>query len=201
MRYLNKIIFINSATIKYSEIHLDGNVHFTGTQGVGKSTILRAILFFYNADQRKLGVPTGPTNKSFAEWYFPYTNSFIIYEVQKETGAYCVLTFKSQNRTCFRFFDGAYDMKYFIDSDGNAFESWEKSRAILDTDRRYYSHKINNFDDYRDIIYGNNEGQSKLNKYALLESKQYRNIPRTIQNVFLNSKLEADFIKQTIICR
>ncbi len=36
-------------------------------------------------------------------------------------------------------------------------------------------------------------------KYALLESRQYQNIPRTIQNVFLNAKLEAEFIKQTII--
>ena len=51
MRYLNKIVFINSANIKYAEINLDGNVHFIGTQGVGKSTILRAILFFYNANK------------------------------------------------------------------------------------------------------------------------------------------------------
>ena len=50
MKYLNKIIFVNSAHIRYSEVMLDGNVHFTGTQGVGKSTLLRAILFFYNAD-------------------------------------------------------------------------------------------------------------------------------------------------------
>lgn len=49
MRNLSKIIFINSANIPYSETRLDGNVHFIGTQGVGKSTILRAILFFYNA--------------------------------------------------------------------------------------------------------------------------------------------------------
>lgn len=199
MRYLNKIVFINSATIKYAEILLDGNVHFTGTQGAGKSTILRAVLFFYNANQRKLGVPTGPTNKTFAEWYFPYTNSFIIYEVEKETGAYCVLAFKSQNRVCFRFFDGAYDKKYFIDSDGNAFENWGKSSSILNADRRDYSSKIDHHDEYRDILYGNNEEKSKLKKYALIESRQYKNIPRTIQNVFLNSKLDADFIKQTII--
>jgi ABC-type phosphate/phosphonate transport system ATPase subunit len=52
MRYLSKIVFINSAdkSLKYSEVDLDGNVHFIGTQGVGKSTLLRAILFFYNAD-------------------------------------------------------------------------------------------------------------------------------------------------------
>lgn len=56
MKYLNKIIFVNSAHIRYSEVMLDGNVHFTGTQGVGKSTLLRAILFFYNADKMHLGI-------------------------------------------------------------------------------------------------------------------------------------------------
>lgn len=57
MRYLNKIIFLNSAHIPYAEVKLDGNVHFIGTQGVGKSTLLRAILFFYNADKLRLGIP------------------------------------------------------------------------------------------------------------------------------------------------
>jgi ABC-type phosphate/phosphonate transport system ATPase subunit len=31
-------------------------VHLIGTQGVGKSTLLRAILFFYNANKSKLGI-------------------------------------------------------------------------------------------------------------------------------------------------
>ena len=57
MRYLNKIIFLNSAHIPYAEVKLDGNIHFIGTQGVGKSTLLRAILFFYNADKLRLGIP------------------------------------------------------------------------------------------------------------------------------------------------
>ena len=38
MRALRKIVFVNSANIRYAEIKLDGNVHFIGTQGVGKST-------------------------------------------------------------------------------------------------------------------------------------------------------------------
>ena len=48
MKYLNKVVFINSAdkSLKFAEVNLDGNVHFIGTQGVGKSTLLRAILFF-----------------------------------------------------------------------------------------------------------------------------------------------------------
>ena len=57
MRYLNMIIFLNSAHVPYAEVKLDGNVHFIGTQGVGKSTLLRAVLFFYNADKLRLGIP------------------------------------------------------------------------------------------------------------------------------------------------
>ena len=57
MRYLNKIVFINSAAIRYSEVQLDGNIHLIGTQGVGKSTILRAILFFL---QRRYAAARNP---------------------------------------------------------------------------------------------------------------------------------------------
>lgn len=54
---------------------------------------------------------------------------------------------------------------------------------------------------YRDIIFGNNRRQELLpyHKFAIVESSKYQNIPRTIQNVFLNTKLDADFIKHTII--
>ena len=85
MRYLSKIVFLNSAHIPYAEVKLDGNVHFIGTQGVGKSTLLRALLFFYNADKLKLGIPK--EKKSFDAFYFPYGNSYIIYEVMRENGA------------------------------------------------------------------------------------------------------------------
>lgn len=197
MRFLNKVIFINSATIPYSEIMLDGNVHFIGTQGVGKSTLLRAILFFYNADTLRLGIPK--EKKSFVEYYFPYQNAYLIYEVMRESGPYCIIAFKSQGKVCFRFVDAAYDKKYFISVDGNAFENWEASRSGLDSDNIFYTRKIDRYEEYRDILYGNNDGKKDFRKYALLESRQYQNIPRTIQNVFLNAKLEAEFIKQTII--
>ena len=31
MRYLNRVVFIQSAHVPYAEINLDGNVHFIGT--------------------------------------------------------------------------------------------------------------------------------------------------------------------------
>ena len=198
MRFLNKVIFINSATIQYAEVMVDGNVHLIGTQGVGKSTLLRAVLFFYNADTLKLGI--SKEKKNFAEYYFPYQNSFLIYELTNEIGNYCIVAFKSQGKVCFRFFDAGYKREYFVTEDGRAFEKWEDIRANLDKNKIDYTRKIDRYEEYRDILYGNNEmGKKEFAKYGLLQSKQYQNIPRTIQNVFLNSKLEAEFIKQTMI--
>lgn len=197
MRYLNRIIFIESANIKYSEVNVDGNVHFIGTQGVGKSTILRALLFFYNANQQKLGIPVG--KKTFVDFYFPFQNSYIIYEVIRETGPFCVLVFKSQGRICFRFFDTSYSKEYFIDHEGNIFESWDKIKMAFGKNINY-TRKVDRYEDYRNILYGNSQGlDPAFRKYAILESKQYQNIPRAIQHVFLNYKVESEFIKDTII--
>jgi len=197
VRYLNRVVFINSAAIRYADIGLDGNIHFIGTQGVGKSTVLRAILFFYNADTQKLGI--SKEKKLFSEYYFPFANSYIVYEVVRETGSFCVMAFKSQGRVCFRFLDGGFDRDHYLGEEGKAFESWDKIRSVLDRHRIDYTRKIDRYEEYRDILYGNNDGKRDFRKYALLESRQYQNIARTIQNVFLNSRLEADFIKQTII--
>lgn len=199
MRFLNKVIFINSAdkSIKFAEINLDGNVHFIGTQGVGKSTLLRAILFFYNADKQKLGIPR--EKKNFDEYYFPFLNSYIVYEVETENGFFCVLAFKSQGRVGFRFFDSAFNRNFFIDSEGRAFESWDKTIEAFGRNTKY-TRIIHSYEEYRNILYGNNKGlSSEFRKYALLESKQYQNIPRTITNVFLNTNLSAEFVKETII--
>ena len=197
MRYLNKIIFIESANIKFSEVVVDGNVHFIGTQGVGKSTLLRALLFFYNANQQKLGIPIG--KKSFVDFYFPYQNSYIIYEVVRETGLFCVMVFKSQGRICYRFLDTKFESRHFIDAEGRIFESWDKIKLAFGKGISY-TRKIDSYEDYRNILYGNNHGlDAAFRKYSLLDSKQYQNIPRAIQHVFLNYKVESEFIKDTII--
>lgn len=198
MRYLNKIIFQNSAHIPYAEVKLDGNVHFIGTQGVGKSTLLRALLFFYNADKLRLGIPK--EKKSFDAFYFPYPNSYIVYEVMRENGAYCVLALKNQGRVMYRFIDAPFDSKWFIDEHKQVYGEWTKIREQVGK-KHDVSSLVSSYEMYRDIIFGNNRRQELLSfrKYAIVESAKYQNIPRTIQNVFLNTKLDADFIKNTII--
>ena len=196
MRHLNKIVFLNSANIPYAEVMLDGNVHFAGTQGVGKSTVLRALLFFYNADKMRLGIQQG--QKSFEEFYFRYSNSYIVYEVKTEHRAYSIMTYRSQGKSVFRFIDAPYQKSWFVDDGGRVESDWIRIRDRIGN--RDISAKIETYEQYRNIIFGNTHDRShRYDKYAIVESSKYQNIPRSIQNVFLNSKLDADFVKNTII--
>lgn len=200
MRYLNKIIFLNSAHVPYAEVKVDGNVHFIGTQGVGKSTLLRAVLFFYNADKLRLGIPK--EKKNFDSFYLPFANSYIAYEVMRENGAYTVVVTKSMGRAAFRFIDAPYRKDWFVNDKNEVSAEWSEIRARISAGSGCsVSSLVTGYDMFRDIIFGNNRKPELLQfrKYAIVESLRYQNIPRTIQNVFLNSKLDADFIKDTII--
>ena len=196
MRALRKIVFVNSANIRYAEIKLDGNVHFIGTQGVGKSTLLRAILFFYNADKLHLGIPK--EMKSFDEFYLPHANSYMVYEVDHEHGPFSILVFRSSGRACYRFIDAAYQKEWLVDEHGEVTAEWKVIRDRLND--AYPSKIIDRYEQYRDILYGNKQAVGKeFVRFQLLETNRYQNIPRSIQNVFLNSRLDANFIKDIII--
>ena len=199
MRYLNRIIFINSAHVPYAEVNLDGNVHFIGTQGVGKSTILRSILFFYNADKGRLGIRTQDKQQSYDDFYLPYANSYIIYEVARENGKFFVITFRSQGRTAFRIVDCEYCRNYFIDDFGMARDEWGKISEIIGG-KIFKSRIVRSYEEFRDIIYGNRQNvDQNLRRFCIMESDRYQNIVRAITNIFLNQSLESRVIKETII--
>ncbi len=197
MRSLRKITFVNSAHIRYAEVKIDGNVHFIGTQGVGKSTLLRAILFFYNAHKQHLGI--AQEMKSFDEFYLPNANSYIVYEVEHENGPFSVMVFRSSGRACYRFIDAPYQKEWLVDAHG---EVTAESKVIRERipEGVYMSKIIDRYEQYLDIIYGNRQAVGKeFYRFQLMETNRYQNIYRSIQNVFLNSRLDANFIKDIII--
>ena len=158
---------------------------------------MRAILFFYNADKLKLGIQK--EKKAFDAFYFEYPNSYIVYEVMRENGPFFIVAFKYQGRVAFRFVDTEYKKEYFVNSLGEVYSDWSAIRNEIGKDV-YCSGIVDIYENYRDIIYGNRrEVKPQMYRFALSESANYQNIPRTIQNVFMNSKLDADEIKKTII--
>lgn len=192
MNQLQRIILINSANVSYNEVKLDGNIHFIGTQGTGKSTVLRAILFFYNADSRKLGISSD--KEPFLKYYFPMADSYIIYEVRQGDRRFCVWLSQKQGRMCFRFIDGPYEQSLVLENKQVLNESAIIAKA---SEKGYKVHRpIFNLNDYRDIIYGANKS---MRRFSIIQNQSYHNIPRTISNIFLNSSLDGGFIKKTII--
>lgn len=202
MRFLNKITFINSAHIRYAEVAIDGNVHFTGTQGVGKTTLLRALLFFYNCRKDKLGI-RAQGQQAFDDFYVPNSSSYIIYEVTRgpDEPPFSIILFRHHNRAAFRFVDAPYSKDWFIDDLGLVASDQFIVRQRIQSCGIDYSGIIDRYTHYLDILYGNRSAHlsKDLLKYYLLRSQQYHNIPRIIQNVFLNERVDAGFIKNIII--
>ncbi|MBQ7422358.1 MAG: ATP-binding protein [Prevotella sp.] len=196
MRQLSKIVFVNSAGIRYGEVRLDGNVHLIGTQGVGKSTVLRAILFFYTGDKTHLGISR--EKRPFDEFYLPGANSYIAYEVESEFGAFTVLVFRSHAHSVFRFIGAPFRKEWLIDDHGEVTADSSVIRRRLDG--APMTRIVDEYQEYRDIIYGNKRATGKeFARFCIMETAKYQNIPRSLQNVFLGAKVDADFIKDIII--
>lgn len=196
MRQLSRIVFVNSANIRYGEVRLDGNVHLIGTQGVGKSTVLRAILFFYTGDKTHLGISR--EKKSFDDFYLPGANSYIAYEVETEFGAFTVLVFRSHAHSVFRFIVAPFKREWLVDEQGEVTADASVIRRRLDG--APMTRIVDEYQEYRDIIYGNKRATGKeFSRFCIMETAKYQNIPRSLQNVFLGAKVDADFIKDIII--
>lgn len=195
-RILNRIVEINIANVKYADIELCGNTCFVGTNNFGKTSLQRAILFFYSANSRGLGISS--SQKPFEEHYFRYENSFLIYEISTEDKPFFVIAYR-HNKICFRFVDAAYSSDFFFNENDEAMKVGDVIKGI---ERRgiYISNQIDTFERYRNVIYGT-ETDKGLSKFFILKgNEKYQNIPKSITNVFLSSKSSIDsrFIKDFI---
>jgi hypothetical protein len=196
VRILNRIVEINIANVKYADIELCGNTCFVGTNNFGKTSLQRAILFFYSANSRGLGI--AQSQKSFEEHYFRFENSYLLYEIATEDKPFCVVVYR-HNKLVFRFIDTPYTPELFLNSNDEAMKIKE---VISNIEKRgiFISNQIDTFERYRNIIYGT-ETDKTLSKFHLLKgNEKYQNIPKSITNVFLSSKSSIDsrFIKDFI---
>jgi hypothetical protein len=195
-RILNRIVEINIANVKYADIELCGNTCFVGTNNFGKTSLQRAILFFYSANSRGLGISS--SQKPFEEHYFRYENSYLIYEIHTEEKNFIVIAYR-HNKICFRFVDTPYNSEYFFNENDEALKIGEVLKNF-ERNGIYVSNQIDTFERYRNVIYGT-ETDKQLSKFFILKgNEKYQNIPKSITNVFLSSKSSVDsrFIKDFI---
>lgn len=197
MKHLNRIIFINSASMRYEELELDGNIHLSGFSGAGKTTIERAILYFFTADQRNLGIDLN-SQETFVQHYFASGDSHIVYEVKKDDGAFCVILTNSENRIQYAFVDSPYRKEWIVDPVTRMVSSsW--SEITKNIPQHIDRDLVINIKDYIEILWGCHRDH-KYARYMLAESKGYDNLLKSLKNVFLHSGFSHDGLKTNIVC-
>lgn len=196
MKHLNKVIFVNSASMRYEEVELDGPVHMAGTSGAGKTTVLRGVLYFFTADQLHLGIDSNKEN--FNLYYFPMINSHIIYEFKKDDGTFCViLTKDSHNRVQYAFIDAPYSKDWIVDPvTGSAASVW--SEVTKNIPQYIDRDLVINIKDYLKILWGCHPDK-RYARYSMASCEGYSDILRSQKNVFLSSGFHASGFKSTIV--
>ena len=198
MNTLKRVILINSGGYSQIEVPCDGHVQIVGTNGEGKTTLLRAILFFYvgNNDNASYGIHT--TQKDMASHYLGNPPSYLIYEVQRSGGAipFHVAVTRPSSRVQFLFIDNAYDDALYIDP-SRVVRSFEEVRGELDS--RLINHETrSSYQDFHQIIYGVRKSPYSVFRANQMATQQVEVLPRIISGIFTGDRMDANRLKRAL---
>lgn len=175
MSQLLRIVLIHTHLPGVVELQLDQHTNICGTNASGKTTLQRLVPVFYGEQPNRV-VPK--TRKKFDEFYLPFSNSYLIYEYQREGGEVCqvVLTRKSEGGVDYRFVAAPYQSDFYLTQSSEgvkalSYNDWAAAmRARPDVQ---VSAKISATSEYRSIIQndaaalrGNNADSVKLRRMA-----------------------------------
>ena len=175
MASLRRIILINTHLPGVVELSLDGHTNICGTNASGKTTLQRLVPVFYGELPSRV-VPK--TRSKFGDFYLPKSDSYLVYEYQREEGDLCqvVLTHTAKDGISYRFVDAAYDKNQLLFQEANgkvkAFEP-DQWLTQLSSFEIKYSRKISATSEYRAIVQndvsslrGNTQDGIKLRQLA-----------------------------------
>lgn len=197
---LQELTFINAASLPYAHVDVDGNTLFSGRNGAGKTTILRAVLYFYGAYRNEaLGISR--KKKRFEEFYFAKSNSYLVYRFSNEFGKVLAIVYKTTaHKLKYRFLkepEGATQegIKEIFFNKGVAKESKELFNAFLGAGYEL-SPVISSSKEYKSVLYGQDR---RLITYSFYQANaEYEQIAKTLSNIFVNSKLDSGSIKKSL---
>lgn len=203
---LKKIYLIKSAGFEFSEIDLVNNTLLLGESGVGKTTIMRAVLFFYTMDYSDSILNlNSDTKKSFNDWYFREHNSHIVYEYTKGDSRFLFVVSKS-GKLHYTFIDITnYSLgikELFID--GKMPINLEKlNEKIQKESLANYSTTLK--EKYINAFHKKDTNNKKIKQESIVDFSLFENInftkefAKTLSNIFISSKVNSSSIKKSIV--
>ena len=183
---LLRIIIIDSFWQgQVNELDLTGHTQLEGTNGAGKTSLMRLLPLFYGMRPSDI-VSKVDQAKNFADFYLPRESSILVYEYARPFGQKCQVLATSDGRGVhFKFIDAAYDSQYFIASTAGSNttvnpsvtgkDSKAKPFTISEIERNYRnigkeSSKFLGIDKYRQVIQNLRSGR-KHKEIRLLQNR------------------------------
>lgn len=152
---LLRIIIIDSFWQgQVNELDLTGHTQLEGTNGAGKTSLMRLLPLFYGMRPSDI-VSKVDQAKNFADFYLPRESSILVYEYARPFGQKCQVLATSDGRGVhFKFIDDAYDSQHYIASTEG---SKAKPFTISEIEKNYRnigkeSSKFLGIDKYRQVI-------------------------------------------------
>jgi hypothetical protein len=203
---LKKVYLIKSADYQFAEIDLTQNTLLLGDSGVGKTTLMRAVLFFYTMDYSNTMLNiNSETKKPFIEWYFKYSNSHIVYEYTKDDSTFWFIM-SSKGRPLYTFVDISHQniniKDIFIEEDTPV--EAEKLHENLQAHKLSY-YETSRKDKFiqtfhkKDIDNKKIKQESETNFTLFEDIASRKEFAKTLSNIFATSKVNSDSLKKTIV--
>ncbi|GAB6069912.1 ATP-binding protein [Thiomicrorhabdus hydrogeniphila] len=182
MNFLRSIIAVNSYRgHKINQFRVDDGALIQGSNGAGKTSILRLLLLFFGASAREIASISGKNNR-FADYYLPSTKSYLVYQYKKGNQDFLVIAFaKGRNEVTYYFCEGSFDEGLFLNSAGQFIDCSEIKSHIQTVMKRKVSPAFS-WSQYKEVIQsgkrtsGRDRDSQKINeaklKFSLCEPNQ-----------------------------
>jgi len=207
---LNRIYFLKSAMFDSEELRISDNSLLLGNSGVGKTSIMRACLFFYTMNYDNLGINTTSGDKrSFSEHYFDENGaSHIAYEYFTNNGRFLFVVSRTKHlRYTFANIDEDIQLqKMFLNEENKpfTFDEFVKNLRL----NKYDFFSTSNKDTYKKVFCKNEYRKfnkdikdeiNGVNYYFYDDMESSKLFGDYISKIFLNSKVSQENIQDVLI--
>jgi hypothetical protein len=199
---LLRIIIIDSFWKgQVNELDLTGHTQLEGTNGAGKTSLMRLLPLFYGMRPSDI-VSKVDQARNFADYYLPRDSSLLVYEYQRPYGQTCMVLASSDGRSVqFKLIDGSYNSSSFIGENKHPL-------AVAEIERIYrsagcYCSSYLGVDKYRQVIQNLRSGR-KLKDVRQLQSRfAFSDLPTPhidkVINGTIEKNLDFDAVKRMLV--
>lgn len=199
---LLRIIIIDSFWKgQVNELNLTGHTQLEGTNGAGKTSLMRLLPLFYGMRPSDI-VSKVDQARNFADYYLPRDSSMLVYEYQRPFGQTCMVIASSDGRGVhFKFIDSAYNSEYFIADNKIPY-------PVSDVDKFYRNAGCDRsiflgVDKYRQVIQNLRSGRKLKDVYLLQKRYSFSDQPcphiDKVINGTIEKNLDFDAVKRMLV--